>query len=179
MHLAPTAWVLRGSPDRTREMLAWERDTLGGHHALPLGLDYVDSKGTTELADYSQFFRQGRVALDPDVAGGLGLKPGQRVVYHTRRGYDFWGARYLILPARLAWNSLARLHVVPVGLRPDLPPSGDVRRAGRPGSGAPIGCTARISRSSATATPTTPGSSTRPVPRDPEHWPRRPPGDDG
>jgi hypothetical protein len=108
MRWAPTAWVLRGSTDRNREMLAWERDTLGGHHAIPLGLDYVDAKGTTELADYAAFFRQGRVALDPDVARELGLKPRQRVVYHTRRGYDLWGARYLILPARLAWNSLQR-----------------------------------------------------------------------
>jgi hypothetical protein len=61
-------------------MLAWERDTLGGHHALPFGLAYVDAKGTTELADYSLFFRQGRVALEPDGARELGLKPGQRVV---------------------------------------------------------------------------------------------------
>jgi hypothetical protein len=30
------------------------------------------------------------------------------VVCHTRRGYDLWGARYLILPARLAWNSIHR-----------------------------------------------------------------------
>ena len=108
MRWSPTAWVLRGSPDRNEEMLAWERDTLGGHHALPFGLGYVYAKGTTELADYSLFFRQGRVALDPDVARELGLKPGQLVVYHTRRGYDLWGARYLILPGRLAWNSLLR-----------------------------------------------------------------------
>jgi hypothetical protein len=108
MRWSPTDWVLRGSPHRNEEMLAWERDTLGGHHALPFGLGYVDAKGTTELADYSLFFQQGRVALDPDVARGLGLKPGQQVVYHTRRGYDLWGARYLLLPARLAWNSLLR-----------------------------------------------------------------------
>jgi hypothetical protein len=108
MHWAPTAWVLRGSPDRDEEMLAWERDTLGGHHAIPFGLGYVDAKGTAELADYSLFFRQQRFALDPDVARELGLKPGQMVVCHTRRGYDLWGARYLILPRRLAWNSLQR-----------------------------------------------------------------------
>jgi hypothetical protein len=108
MRWSPTAWALRASPDRPEEILAWERDTLGGHHALPLGLAFVDTKGTTELADYSLFFRQGRVAIDADVARGLGLKPGQLVVYHTRRGYDLWGARYLILPARLAWNSLLR-----------------------------------------------------------------------
>src|SRR5262249_10150426 len=98
MHWAPAAWVLRGSPDRAEEVLAWERDTLGGHHALPFGLGYVYAKGTTELADYSLFFRQGRFALNPDVARELGLKPGQLVVYHTRRGYDLWGARYFILP---------------------------------------------------------------------------------
>ena len=108
MRWSPTAWALRGSPDRIEEILAWERETLGGHHALPYGLDFVDVKGTTELADYSLFFRQGRVALDADVARELGLKPGQLVVYHTRRGYDLWGARYLILPGRLAWNSLLR-----------------------------------------------------------------------
>src|SRR5262249_29368391 len=60
------------------------------------------------LADYNQFFRQGRVAVDPSVARELGLKAGQLVVYHTRRGYDLWGARYLILPGRLAWNSFLR-----------------------------------------------------------------------
>src|SRR5262249_47643578 len=108
MRWAPTAWALRGSPARNEEMLTWERDTLGGHHALSFGLDYVDAKGTTELADYSQFFRQGRGALEPGGAPALGLKPGQLVVYHTRRGYDLWGARYLILPGRLAWNSLLR-----------------------------------------------------------------------
>jgi hypothetical protein len=108
MHWAPAAWMLRGSPDRAEEMLAWERDTLGGHHARPFGLGYVYAKGTTELADYSLFFRQGRFAVNPDVARELGLKPGQLVVYHTRRGYDLWGARYFILPRRLAWNSLQR-----------------------------------------------------------------------
>jgi hypothetical protein len=108
MRWSPTAWVSRGSPRRVEEMLVWERDTLGGHHALPFGLACVDAKGTTELADYSLFFRQGRVAISPDVAQELGLKPGQLVVYHTRRGYDLWGARYLILPGRLAWNSLLR-----------------------------------------------------------------------
>jgi hypothetical protein len=108
MRWSPTSWVLRASPDRNEEMLAWERDTLGGHHALPFGLGYVHAKGTTELADYSPFFRQGRVSVDPDVARELGLKPGQPVVYHTRRGYDLWGARYLLLPGRLAWNSLLR-----------------------------------------------------------------------
>ncbi len=108
MRWAPSAWVLHGSPVRVEEMLAWERDTLGFHHALPFGVDYVHAKGTTELADYHAFFLQGRVTIDAEVASGLGLKPGQRVVYHTRRGYDLWGARYLILPGRLAWNSLQR-----------------------------------------------------------------------
>jgi hypothetical protein len=108
MRWSPTAWVLRGSPDRNEEMLAWERDTLGGHHALPFGLGYVEAKGTAELADYSLFFRRGRITVDKDVARELGMRPGQPVVYHTRRGYDLWGARYLILPGRLAWNSLLR-----------------------------------------------------------------------
>ena len=108
MRWSPTAWILRGSGDRNEEMLAWERNTLGGHHALPVGLGLVDAKGTTELADYSLFFQQGRVALEPDSARELGLRAGQLVVYHTRRGYDLWGARYLILPGRLAWNSLLR-----------------------------------------------------------------------
>lgn len=108
MRWAPTSWVLHGSTNRIEEMLAWEHDTLGGHHAVPYGLALVDAKGTTELADYSLFFRQGRVALEADVAREYGLKPGQQVVYHTRRGYDLWGARYLILPARLSLNSLLR-----------------------------------------------------------------------
>ena len=108
MHWSPTGWATRGSPDRSEEMLVWERDTLGGHHAIPYGLGYVYAKGTTELADYSLFFRQGRFAVDAEVARELGMKPGQPVVYHTRRGYDLWGARYFILPGRLAWNSLLR-----------------------------------------------------------------------
>ena len=108
MHWSPTGWVLRGSPDRREEMLVWERDTLGGHHAIPYGLGYVFAKGTTELADYSLFFRQGRFAVNAEVAREIGMKAGQPVVYHTRRGYDLWGARYFILPGRLAWNSLLR-----------------------------------------------------------------------
>jgi hypothetical protein len=108
MRWSPTGWATGGSPDRSDEMLVWERDTLGGHHAITYGLGYVYAKGTTELADYSLFFRQGRFAVGAEVARELEIKPGQLVVYHTRRGYDLWGARYFILPARLAWNSLLR-----------------------------------------------------------------------
>jgi hypothetical protein len=108
MHWAASAWLFGGSRDRNDEILAWERNTLGGHHAIPFGLGYVDAKGTCELVDYTVFFRQGRVAVNPELAREVGLKPGQLVVYHTRRGYDLWGARYLILPRRLAWNSLQR-----------------------------------------------------------------------
>ncbi len=108
MRWSPTAWVMQGSPDRNEEMLAWEHATLGGHHALTFGLGYVYAKGTTELADYSLFFQQARVTIGPEAAREFGLRPGQPVVYHTRRGYDLWGARYLILPGRLAWNSLLR-----------------------------------------------------------------------
>jgi hypothetical protein len=108
MRWSPTAWISRGSADRQQQIIAWERQTLGSHHALPYGLGLVDAKGTTELADYSLFFRQWRTAVEPDIARGLGLKPDQMVVYYPRRGYDLWGARYLLLPARLAFNSLAR-----------------------------------------------------------------------
>ena len=134
MHWSPTGWVSRGSPDRSEEMVVWERDTLGGHHAIPYGLGYVYAKGTTELADYSLFFRQGRFAVNAAVARELEMKPGQLVVYHTRRGYDLWGARYFILPGRLAWNSLLRGYT---SFLPDIdeiyPPPGTFEGPGGPG----------------------------------------------
>jgi hypothetical protein len=108
MRWSPTAWAIHGSPGRVEEILAWEHDTLRTHFGLTYGLGYVYAMGTTELADYCLFFGQGRVRVDADVARELGMNPDQMVVYHTRRGYDLWGARYLILPGRLAWNSVHR-----------------------------------------------------------------------
>jgi hypothetical protein len=59
MRWAPTAWALRVSPDRNEEMLAWTRDTLGGHHALPFGLGHVDVKGTSWPTTASSSARAG------------------------------------------------------------------------------------------------------------------------
>ncbi len=49
--LLPAAWRERGSPNRLREMVAWDRDTLAPKYHLPLGLGSVESTGMAPEAE--------------------------------------------------------------------------------------------------------------------------------
>ncbi len=52
----PIGWTQTSSPDREREFVAWERDTLLPKYGIPLGVDYTLSPGAAELRDYTVYF---------------------------------------------------------------------------------------------------------------------------
>ena len=94
----PITWIRTRSPDRLREVVAWERDTLQSGHGTLYGLSYTLTPGVLEPESYLDVFQPWNVPLDPRAATMLGLKPGQPVRYFPRRAFDLWGARYFILP---------------------------------------------------------------------------------
>ncbi len=94
----PITWIRTRSPDRLREVVAWERDTLQSGHGTNYGLSYTLTPGVLEPEAYLDLFQPWTVSLDPPVALMLGLKPGQPVRYFPRRAFDLWGARYFVLP---------------------------------------------------------------------------------
>ncbi len=105
----PPSFGLKGSPQRLREIVAWDRATLHPLHALPLGLEYCVSQGILELDDYVFFLESGLMPIPAPTAAVLGIPAGRRVRYHPRRTFDIWGARYFILPTYPeGWESEAR-----------------------------------------------------------------------
>lgn len=94
----PITWIRTRSPDRLREVVAWERDTLQSGHGTLYGLGYTLTPGVLEPEAYLDLFQPWTVALDPPAATMLGLKPGQPIRYFPRRAFDLWGARYFVLP---------------------------------------------------------------------------------
>lgn len=101
----PSAWypdrfLATRSPDRLRELVAWERDSLLPSHSLTTGLASTFSPGVIDLTEYLAFFRPMNVRADAEMAEALGIRPGKRVVLTPRRGVDLWGSRYLVLPSR-------------------------------------------------------------------------------
>jgi hypothetical protein len=65
--------------------------------------------GTLELDDYASLFApEDHVPVPAGMAPYLRVRAGQPVVYYPRRSFDFWGARYFILPARPGWQSRER-----------------------------------------------------------------------
>jgi hypothetical protein len=105
---APREWLARGSPRRFEEITRWERGSLSPNYGMPLGVSSTFSLGTTELFDYGLFFFPWTIRLDQAAALGLGLRPGQEVLYYPRRGFDLWNTRYFIVPSVLDWNSPER-----------------------------------------------------------------------
>jgi len=95
----PTRWMTTVSPDRIREMVTWERDTLQPKYALPYGLQYTLTEGTTELYDYWWFFAPFEVRLNAETARALGGPAGRKIVYQPRLGFDLWNTRYFLVPA--------------------------------------------------------------------------------
>ena len=104
----PREWRSRGSPLRAEQIVRWERDSLRPDYGLPLGIGSTFGPATTELFDYGFFFFPWVIPLDEGGALGPGLKPGQRVLYYPRRGFDLWNTRYFIVPAALQWDSPER-----------------------------------------------------------------------
>ena len=94
----PLAWRSASSPDRLKELVAWERATIQPKYAIPYGANYTLTEGTAELYDYWYFFAPFLSNTGPEMAQALGLPPGSKPVYYPRRGYDLWNTRYFILP---------------------------------------------------------------------------------
>jgi hypothetical protein len=105
----PPAFGLKDSPDRLREIVAWQRATLQPLHGLPLRLEYCATQGILELDDYALFLESGLVPIPAEMARALNIPAGRRIRYHPRRAFDIWGARYFLLPTYPeGWESEAR-----------------------------------------------------------------------
>jgi hypothetical protein len=104
----PTAWTEGGAPRDFEQITRWEWTTLRPNYNLPLGVCSTFYHDTIEPLDYGLFFLPW--SLEPDEASARAhhLKPGQKVWYHPRRGFDLWNTRYFIVPGRLVWDSPAR-----------------------------------------------------------------------
>ena len=105
---APIRWNREASPDRLEEIVRWERETLRPKYEQPLRIASTYAYGTTELADYGPFFEPFALSPDSETAKSIGLKPGHRLMYYPKRGFDLWNTRYFILPTRLSWESRSR-----------------------------------------------------------------------
>jgi hypothetical protein len=95
----PSSWVEHSSKDRVKEVASWERDTLAPNSAIGYGLEYTHTQGFGELDEYDRFFATFNLTIrQPQVAQSLGITPGEAVVYFSRRAYDLWNTRYVIVP---------------------------------------------------------------------------------
>ncbi|MBX6312667.1 MAG: YfhO family protein [Isosphaeraceae bacterium] len=104
----PTQWSASGAPRRFEEITRWERDSLRPNYGLPLGVRSTFYFDTIEPLDYGLFFLPWTLLPDPASVRAHDLRPGQKVWYYPRRGFDLWNTRYFIVPARLVWDSPAR-----------------------------------------------------------------------
>jgi hypothetical protein len=104
----PSHFSTAVTADRFRGMIAWARGTLCPLHALPLGLEYCATTGPLGLDDFAAFFQPQLMPLRAETARVLRVPAGRPVVYHPRRSFDMWGARYFLLPAVPDWGSTGR-----------------------------------------------------------------------
>jgi hypothetical protein len=105
----PERFEKNRSPDRTRELTAWEHETLQNLHGLPFGVEGSVSAGVLELDELLVFFRPQTLPAGVELARALRLAPGDPVFYYPRRSYDLWGARYFIIPVRsYGWGTERR-----------------------------------------------------------------------
>ena len=84
--------------DRVRDLVEWERKTLQPKYAMPFGAAYTVTEGTAELYDYWFFFAPFFGNHGDAVGQQYGLKPGEKLIYFPRRGYDLWNSEYFVLP---------------------------------------------------------------------------------
>lgn len=104
----PARWTQHGLPRDFETITRWERNTLRSNFNLPLKVQSTFYHDTIEPLDYGIFFLPWSLHPDPASVQSYGLKPGEPVWYHPRRGFDLWNTRYFIVPARLIWNNSAR-----------------------------------------------------------------------
>ena len=106
----PEGWFLSGvpRPRRFEEITRFEHDSLRPNYGLPLGVQSTFYHDTIEPLDYGLFFLPWSLRPDEVAARAHVLKPGQRVWYYPRRGFDLWNTRYFIVPGRLRWGSPPR-----------------------------------------------------------------------
>jgi hypothetical protein len=104
----PERWAGRTSARSFEEITRWERDTLRPNYGLPLGVESTFYFDTMEPLDYGLFFLPWSLSPEPATMRTHNLKPGQKVWYYPRRGFDLWNTRYFIVPGHLVWASEAR-----------------------------------------------------------------------
>lgn len=123
----PIGWAKVRSAARLRELIDWEIDTLQPSFGWLHGVQYVFvDESETGRVDQRQLFRPGYRLASPEVAASLGVEPGQIVLWHARRAFDLWGARYFILPADPGdWTGIHRSYAAFLEdtdlIYPDLP----------------------------------------------------------
>ena len=94
----PISWIRTRSPDRLREIVAWERDSLQSGHGTLYGHQYTLTPGVLEPEAFVDIFQPWTVKLDGPASRMLGLREGQPIRYFPRRAFDLWGSRYFLLP---------------------------------------------------------------------------------
>ncbi|MHB1555848.1 MAG: hypothetical protein ACYC61_00070 [Isosphaeraceae bacterium] len=133
----PIGWAKTRSSTRLRDLVDWEIDTLQPSFGWLHGVQYVFvDESETGRVDQRQLFRPGYRLASPAVAASLGVEPGRIVLWHARRAFDLWGARYFILPADPGdWTGIHRSYAAFLEetdlIDPDLPgpePTEDRRR---------------------------------------------------
>jgi hypothetical protein len=103
----PPGWSEDASPERLRELVRWEIDTLQPRFGLLHGVSYLlNDESKTEQYAFWKFFQPSFRMADERLAATLGAGSGQRILWHPRPAFDLWGARYFILPSYPAgWQS--------------------------------------------------------------------------
>lgn len=104
----PSSWFGVGDPRSFTRIVNWERSTLRPNYNLPLGVRLTYYHDTIEPMDYGLFFLPWSLTPSDKTLQVHGLKPGQKVWYYPRRGFDLWNTRYFIVPGYLVWDSKAR-----------------------------------------------------------------------
>jgi hypothetical protein len=94
----PVSWSKSTSNDRIPDVISWQRDTLLPKYGINFGLEYTQTSGVAQLADFERFFASHRVTVvDRQTADRLDVKLGESVVYFPRRAYDIWNTRYMVV----------------------------------------------------------------------------------
>jgi hypothetical protein len=106
----PPAWNVTTSADRSRDIVAWERETIQSKYGINFGIEYTRTTGVAELSDYEWYFSGFyRTTIGPVIAKRLGIEAGQKVIYFPRRAYDMWNTRYFVVPSHAnGWRDEAR-----------------------------------------------------------------------
>jgi hypothetical protein len=96
----PGGWKVTSSPDRERELVGWEHDTITSKYGINFGIEYTHTTGVAELDDYEWYFSGFyRTTIGPVMAKRLGARAGEKLIYFPRRAYDMWNTRYFVVPA--------------------------------------------------------------------------------